>query len=397
MVYKKWIEYDSAIEHVIGAVTSMQLKLAKFAKIVLPNDIPANVAGALLRTALSDYLISDTEHKPSSRILSCIDDHWDENEKKPNPISQEEARAWMDYHYLKKRRVFLKNIKPNEGDILLYRNKDFVEVASIGNNGRIFFKGGNGFGAWPDMVELKFRCTDKSNEANQARAEARNYVSSLRKPIKGWSISRDEDLDEFKIDEQLNTYDIDDFEEVINSSQDERPIQKFIEQKPQILTALLGGRNRFVIPQKRLGSEFVSDFIIGDTDSLGVHWLLVELESPNVPMFLTDGKTLSAQARKGVNQILEWRIWLGDNIAYARNPRRANGLGLYDIREKTRAIVVVGNRLNLNEKNQAVRQNYRQDSNIEIHTYDWLVEWLRGANEFNGPPACNKYLLRFDE
>jgi hypothetical protein len=83
---------------------------------------------------------------------------------------------------------------------------------------------------------------------------------------------------------------------VIESSKDETAIQNLIEQRPQILAALLG-RARFLIPRKSLDGVYVPDFLAADHDSAGVRWLLVELETPRSSITLKDRNGLEG-ARK---------------------------------------------------------------------------------------------------
>jgi hypothetical protein len=107
-------------------------------------------------------------------------------------------------------------------------------------------------------------------------------------------------------------------------------------------------------------------------------------------MFIGDGKTLGRQARKGVDQILEWKEWLQSNSAYARKSRSDHGLGLFDIRTDAPGLVLVGRRSQLTNSSDAVR-NHLRTSNIHVHTYDWLIESLRGSLEFSGPAAANPF------
>lgn len=70
----------------------------------------------------------------------------------------------------------------------------------------------------------------------------------------------------------------------------ERAVQSVIEEHPVLLArALGGGHGRWVIPQRRLGAEQVTDFIIGEKSSLGYEWTLVELEGPSQRMFRQNG------------------------------------------------------------------------------------------------------------
>jgi hypothetical protein len=206
-------------------------------------------------------------------------------------------------------------------------------------------------------------------------------------------MARSQDLSEFSAANLVSEDDITELETLITTADDERPIQKFLEEHGYLLTALLGGNERYCLSQKRLGGEYVPDFIIGDVDSLGIRWVLIELETPRSGIYLKGGLLLDEKARKGMSQIMDWRNWLSSNIAYARQRRSENGLGLFDIREKSDALVLVGRRSQMPNTSDAQRHEYRQSNNIQIHSYDWLLEILRGAIGHRGPPASNPYLI----
>ena len=264
--------------------------------------------------------------------------------------------------------------------------------ATIGEDGRIFFKGGRGFGAWPDQVSIVVRCDDKTRKADAVRARAAN-MAALRGSPSEWTAAKSADLSKFRTSTIVTVDDITELESVITSATDEKPVQTFLDESPHVLTALLGGKERFCFSQKRLGSEYIPDFVIGDTDSLGVRWVLVELETPKSGIYLKDGTQLDKYARKGVSQIVDWRNWLTSNIAYARNRRRDKGLGLIDIRPKPYSVVLVGRRSKIPETDEAQRYELSMSNDIHVHTYDWLLEQLRGAIAHHGPPATNPYLL----
>ena len=75
-------------------------------------------------------------------------------------------------------------------------------------------------------------------------------------------------------------------------------------------------------------------------------------------------------------QVVDWRAWLKNNSAYARTSKSEHGLGLVGIDMNLPATILVGRRgekefpLRFNE----YRMQAKSDQNIEIHTYDWLVE-----------------------
>ncbi len=397
MAVKSWRAAVRAIEKLTGPVTRRQRRLATLAGIALPGKLPAIVAAARLREALSQdlhfgALVSTRVRYDTEEYLA---DQWKEAKQKPPviPTTQNEAEAWVEYLFLIKRRANLNRLRPHEGDIVANSGGSYVEVSSIGENGRLYFKGGGGQGAWPDRVVLVARLRDKSTQASEARTRAQNTAS---RPSGSWSLAREEDLRAFQVTSVASHHEIEALEEVIDTATDERPIQEHLQKHPRLLCPLLQRTPRYVIPLKRLGSEFVPDFVIGDVDSMGIHWYLLELESPRAPVYLANEKSLSAQARKGVEQVTEWRKWLQDNIAYARQSRRENGLGLFDIRPDTRALVLVGRRSSNKTGTDAARLEARATSNVHIHTYDWLLDSIRGSSDFLGPSAMNSYALPRD-
>ncbi|MBF8266933.1 MAG: hypothetical protein HW388_441, partial [Dehalococcoidia bacterium] len=82
---------------------------------------------------------------------------------------------------------------------------------------------------------------------------------------------------------------------LIDTSQDERPIQSYLESHPHILTRKLqpGHHGQFCIPKPRLGSDLIPDFLVAEVDSAGIWWFGVELESPQERMFKRDGDPTS--------------------------------------------------------------------------------------------------------
>ena len=78
--------------------------------------------------------------------------------------------------------------------------------------------------------------------------------------------------------------------ECLDKATSERELQAFLEGHPNLLIQHLGGgHGRWVVPQKRLGSEFVTDFVIGERHSFGFQWQAVEIESPLVPLSIAGG------------------------------------------------------------------------------------------------------------
>jgi hypothetical protein len=103
------------------------------------------------------------------------------------------------------------------------------------------------------------------------------------------------------------------------------------------------------------------------------------LETPRSGIYLSNGEELDKFARKGRNQIINWRNWIATQIAYARGRKSENGLRLFDIREKSDAIVFVGRRSKIPDSKEAERHELRQSNAIAIQSYDWLLDHIRGS------------------
>lgn len=160
----------------------------------------------------------------------------------------------------------------------------------------------------------------------------------------------------------------------------EQDLQAFLEANPHLLILhLRGGHGRWVIPQKRLGSEYVTDFVIGDKDSIGYHWTAVELESPTANAFTKSGND-SAHLSHARRQIEDWRMWLRSNGDYARRPRSENGLNLQEISEALPGLIIIGRRDERTTPQTNMRRRaWKEHYNIEVHTYDWLMDNARAS------------------
>ncbi|MEV0855114.1 Shedu anti-phage system protein SduA domain-containing protein [Nocardia fluminea] len=175
--------------------------------------------------------------------------------------------------------------------------------------------------------------------------------------------------------------------EVVDEANDERPVQSFLEDHPQILARLLtGGHGRWVIPQKRLSGEYIPDFVIGERSSIGFEWHMIELESPAAPIF-TKSYGQSQQLRKGIDQVRDWRRWISNNQDKARRPRAEHGEGLTDINGNVPAFVFIGRDTDrTDEASQRLRQ-LMDELRVQIRSYDWLI---RMSSSAAGLPAYRR-------
>ena len=186
----------------------------------------------------------------------------------------------------------------------------------------------------------------------------------LREFFTWWDCIKNEDVQELKF--------------AIDSAEREEDIQQFLQSNPKYLIQHLGGgHGRWVIPKKKLGSEYVTDFMIAEKHSFGFEWQAVELESPLRPMFNKNGDP-SQYLNHAIRQIRDWRTWLNRNQNYASQRRDRGGLGLTDIDSSIKGLIFIGRRSELSDLCMERRRQMVQETNIRIHTYDYLVEALQG-------------------
>ncbi|TAK49439.1 MAG: DUF4263 domain-containing protein [Betaproteobacteria bacterium] len=395
MKANNWKQAERHLREATKSVTEKQKQVAAVAGITIGERTPRIVAAAKLRAALTDELHLAEDRPVQEHAQPVIERLWPGKTTPAIAGSDGEADAWIEHLFLLKRRAAISKLQPEPGDIVVTQNGSHAEISSIGLNGRLYFTGGNGRGSWPDNVTIMARSGDESRSAKEARRKAGNEASLSSRAVE-WTYARDQDLRDFRVMNKPAKSDLLGLEEVIEASQDERPIQKFLQEHPALLTLLVQGTDCFVIPQKRLGSEYVPDFVVAFVDSAGIHWHLVELESPRAPMFTKDGTAFGKECRKGINQIADWREWLDGNVAYARKPLSDHGLGLFDIRNDAPGVVLVGRRSTLSNKSESLR-NHQRTSGIMVHTYDWLIESLRGSIEFTGPAPGNPFAIKQKE
>ena len=224
----------------------------------------------------------------------------------------------------------------------------------------------------PDPFEFSVRTKVLGRIPSQAERDAEIAASPNGEFFTHW------------LDAKVDAKAIKQFPKVVESADDERPIQQFLQKNPSLLIRHLGGgHGRWVIPQKRLGSEFVSDFIIGDAHSLGHEWFLVELESPRAKAFNRSGDP-SKQLAHAIRQIEDWRVWLTKNLDYAGRKRTESGLGLAEIHPDLAGYIIIGRRDEGEEKNRSRLRQYMRKHNVEIHSYDWLMDSAGGRVDWFG-------------
>lgn len=134
-----------------------------------------------------------------------------------------------------------------------------------------------------------------------------------------------------------------------------------------------------VISKIRLGAELVTDLVlVRDEASMGLSYLLIEIESPSAAPF-TKGGVSSARLTRAIHQILDWKRWLEQHKSEARKIfpsflHYANPETLFDF------CIVMGTRENtrpwLDKRNQLSKT-----LGISIRSFDWLTDRLSARHQ----------------
>lgn len=192
-------------------------------------------------------------------------------------------------------------------------------------------------------------------------------------------LRREDPLNEFfTYWDKISSDDIISLELAINGAKREEDIQQFLQTNPKFLIQHLGGgHGRWVIPKQKLGTQHVTDFLIAEKHSFGYEWQAVELESPLKPMFNKNGDP-SQYLNHAIRQIRDWRTWLLNNQSNASRLRSEGGLGLTELNGNVTGLILIGRRSALHESTNQRRKQMIHELNIKIHTYDYLLESLKG-------------------
>ncbi len=375
--------------------SKQQVQLASIAEIAFSSRIPALVAAARLRCELREVLDLHTQSwAPSDAQLNLLDRLFSEmGKKRPTVSSIEEYKAWLQVIRFKQRAKFLQTLKLEAGDIVLRAHGDAPwEVSSIGDDGAVFFKGGR-CRAWPDQLTVVCRADDSSPEAIEWRRRAKDNAA-VQSSSPSWSVAKNASLVQFRIDGLATIEEVNEFRQVVDAADDEKPIQEFLESFPQLVALILRGYPRFVIPRPQLGKDFVPDFLSADVDSSGIRWIGIELETPQCDVALSSKNQFSQHPRDGIAQVEEWREWLTKNLGQAIQSKEDYGLGLHGIRPDLDGIVVAGRRHRLSPQAAALRHQLWEKRRIYLHTYDGLLERMERALQFSGPPGLNEWLFQ---
>jgi len=207
----------------------------------------------------------------------------------------------------------------------------------------------------------------KENGISLATKELNNVLTGISLKLNKQELISNEV--ESKIDSRISKV-ITEFSALIdNEGDNEQKLHEYITNNQILLT------NTFlkVYSKVKLGSEYVTDFIIEKLASSGSESILVEIERANKSLFTKNGEPHS-QLNHAIDQIRDWRIWIADNIEYAK--RKVKSLS-----GDSKAMVIIGRNANLNSANKRKLKKLEKDGDMEILTYDDLIIRLRNLKD----------------
>jgi Domain of unknown function (DUF4263) len=185
----------------------------------------------------------------------------------------------------------------------------------------------------------------------------------IRRPTRAYALEGDELASAAVWWDEIQRSDVDALRAVIETAKDERPIQRHLARNPHLLVQHMGGgHGRWVLSQKRLGSEYVPDFVMAERSTGGFEWQFVELQSPRERLFVASSGRQSRHLDEGIRQIFEWRRWLGNNFNYAQRSRSKDGLGLTDISARDTGLLLIGRAVDLDENDKQRRKQLDQET-----------------------------------
>lgn len=396
-----WQKVAAALRESADGPTADQVKLAKNVGLALDPSTPRPVAAALLRRHMRDSL-GLPEPKPATdgqlEYLSSLIEQT--GSAQPAEIhGRDIADAWLEVMHARRAASYLEDLRPEPGDVLalepqLFDRERLRELASIGDDGQLYFRGAAGQRARPHQVRIFARTSDPGYRTALFKARQQMAGRVSRPELVG--SGRIAELADWRVSGRPELAAVLALEDALGSAADERPMQRVIEKYPEILAPLVTGNyGIYVKPQVAFGNQYVADFLIAARTSKGLLWTLVELESPTAPLAIADGQA-SKQLRKAMKQIADWREWLGNNSDYARRSARGDGLGLLGIRNDAHALIIIG-RGAVTEEPDPMRIRAEHEQRIAIHTYDWLVRACHRVHSIGALDAELERHISYDD
>ncbi len=147
------------------------------------------------------------------------------------------------------------------------------------------------------------------------------------------------------------------FAELLEGANKEEQLQTFLKDNPLVLDV-----GADVLPKRKLGEDFVTDFVLLSPTDQGPRYTLVEIERSDVPILTKEGG-LSHHATHALKQTREWDVWVQRNSSYLREKL----LGF----ESPEYLIVIGRSKDLMPEQKALLRSHNRDlAHTEFRTYD---------------------------
>lgn len=154
-------------------------------------------------------------------------------------------------------------------------------------------------------------------------------------------------------------------EHLISEDRPESDYQRFFEENPALIDPLASS----IVDRQHLGAEWKTDFVIRRLDD---EYIFVEIEKPQ-DNTCTKYPQPSGKLSHALGQILNWFVWVEDNIAYAHS----HGFpGIH----APKGVIVIGRKTAMNPAQLRILKSFNDNLHprINILTYDDVL--LNGRN-----------------
>ncbi|MFE7098816.1 Shedu anti-phage system protein SduA domain-containing protein [Streptomyces erythrochromogenes] len=380
MTKPRWQVVVEGIDRKCAAPTDEQNSIAEALGLALGPSTPVPVAAAelrvLLRTPLALVLAQGFGDEEYETLLGLAARTSLTVPRMDALEYREVLNAWLHVARYRESAAALRRLQPAVDDVVLARDRRrgpdlHGEISSIGDNGRLHFRGGHGLGTSPHRVI----CITRPSEADypeQLRL-AREHAAAVRTAPHQLTRADEAQLAPWRVTGHATAAGVEALREALETADGEAMMQQTLEKHPALLAgAVVGNHGTWVRPQVQLGNHYMADFMVAGETSLGIRWLLVELESPVSRLTNPGNRRATMILRHAVDQIEDWRKWLSSNLHYARSARGADGLGLPGITAEVPGLIIMA-REDAADAAADIRELESRRSRIEVRTYDWLM------------------------
>lgn len=373
--FDRWQDAAALLRDQLKLATDLQRELGRISGTSIPKRTPALVAAELLKADLVEPLCLERRGLSSEYQYDYLVDLASECRLKApaRPTYYAVGSAWIKWFLGKRALIHLRRIKPAPGDIVRIagRNVSASLVSSISRDGRVNLRGLDG-GAYPHRLNVLARASATDAASLDLREKANRRLREEARLSPDFAERHTSHLEPYLVKVERSDASVQDLANAVEQSTDEKGPQRIIEEHPALLATLVSASlGVWVIPQKKLGAEFVTDFMLAYRNTTGMHWIAVELESPAADPLIQNGQP-GRELRTAEQQIYSWRDWLENNLDYARRAPSDSGLGLTHVRAKVPGLIIIGRRTLRGDYSNVVHR-FRSEYNIEIQSYDWLI------------------------